>query len=454
MRGAWHGGNASIRYACITTGGIATNDIVRWREEVMNQSNKPASINQERSQLINRALILNLLRQEGICSRATLSRLSGLKQATITNIAAELIQCGLVVETGLIPGEKGRRSIGVTLNDARYKVIGISMTRDQFYVDLVGISGKVYETRSFEISQTEGPQSVLSRIRTAILQLQQDYADSELLAACLAMPGPYLEDLDRLLFVTELSGWQNFPIRAVLSEGVGMPIYVLNDAKASAFAQLWSRWQEPAVQNMAYILAGQGVGCGMISDGKLVSGQHGIAGEFGHSSIKFDGPLCECGNHGCLEKYCSLSALRSEIRDLLRAHRPSCLDAGNLHDEAIALAVRAGDPVAVQAYEHVCERLGVGVISLINQMNPGLIVLGDALVDICPERLLEVVRRCVEAGVNERIYSDLAIEINQLEGSPALLGAGAYAAQQVLANPGMLIYEADFRSGRASSEAT
>ena len=114
----------------------------------MNQSNKPASINQERSQLINRALILNLLRQEGICSRATLSRLSGLKQATITNIAAELIQCGLVVETGLIPGEKGRRSIGVTLNDARYKVIGISMTRDQFYVDLVGISGKVYETRS------------------------------------------------------------------------------------------------------------------------------------------------------------------------------------------------------------------------------------------------------------------------------------------------------------------
>ena len=233
----------------------------------MNQSNKPASINQERSQLINRALILNLLRQEGICSRATLSRLSGLKQATITNIAAELIQCGLVVETGLIPGEKGRRSIGVTLNDARYKVIGISMTRDQFYVDLVGISGKVYETRSFEISQTEGPQSVLSRIRTAILQLQQDYADSELLAACLAMPGPYLEDLDRLLFVTELSGWQNFPIRAVLSEGVGMPIYVLNDAKASAFAQLWSRWQEPAVQNMAYILAGQGVGCGMISDG-------------------------------------------------------------------------------------------------------------------------------------------------------------------------------------------
>ena len=199
----------------------------------MNQSNKPASINQERSQWINRALILNLLRQEGICSRATLSRLSGLKQATITNIAGELIQCGLVVETGLIAGAKGRRSIGVTLNDARYKVVGIRMTRDQFYVSLVGISGKMYEIRPYRIEAEETPQSILSRIRAAIGQLDQEYPKSELLAACLAMPGPYREDLDRLLFVTERTGWQNFPIHAVLSEGLEMPLYVLNDAKAS-----------------------------------------------------------------------------------------------------------------------------------------------------------------------------------------------------------------------------
>lgn len=409
----------------------------------MNQSNRLASINQERSQLINRALILNLLRQEGICSRATLSRLSGLKQATITNIAAELIQCGLMVETGLIAGEKGRRSIGVTLNDARYKVIGISLTRDHFYISLVGISGKVYELHSFDIMPAEGPQAVLSRIRMTIQQIERKHPETELLATCLATPGPYMEDLDRLLFVTKLNGWRNFPIRAVLSEGLGMPVYVLNDAKASAFAQLWFRWQEPAVQNMAYVLAGQGVGCGIVSDGKLILGQHGVAGEFGHSSIKFDGPLCECGNHGCLEKYCSLSALQAEILDLLHAQKSSCLDADNLSDEAIAQAVRAGDPVAVCAYERVCERLAVGVVSLVNQLNPGLIVLGDALVDICPERLLEIVRQGVKAGINERIYSDLSIEVNQLKGKPALLGAGAYAAQQVLANPGALIYAAD-----------
>lgn len=80
--------------------------------------------------MINRALVLNLLRQEGLCSRATLARLSGLRQATITNIIGGLIHSGLVVETGLLAGEKNRRSIGLTLNDERFQVIGVHIARD------------------------------------------------------------------------------------------------------------------------------------------------------------------------------------------------------------------------------------------------------------------------------------------------------------------------------------
>ena len=102
----------------------------------MNASNQK-SINQEKSQAINRALIIDLLRQQGVCSRATLAHLSGLKQATITNIIAECITSGFVMETGLMSGCKGRRSIGVTLNDDLYKVIGIKSHRCIFHpVDL------------------------------------------------------------------------------------------------------------------------------------------------------------------------------------------------------------------------------------------------------------------------------------------------------------------------------
>ena len=271
----------------------------------MNKTITCKSINQERSQIINRALIADLLRQEGVCSRATLAQLSGLKQATITNIIGEFIECGLVVETGLMSGCKGRRSIGVTLNDALYKVIGIRMTRRAFYISVVGLTGKVFTVEEYPIGPRDNVQNTISRIRNAIQDIRRENQGTIIPAACMAMPGPYREDRDQLLFVTELSGWQNFPIKEALMEGFDIPIYIANDANASAFAQLWYRSKEYGIHNMIYVLAGQGIGCGIITDGKLVLGQRGIAGEFGHSTIDYRGEPCECGNRGCLEKYCS-----------------------------------------------------------------------------------------------------------------------------------------------------
>lgn len=405
----------------------------------MNEALHVSSINQEKTQVHNRALVLSLLRQEGVCSRATLARLSGLKQATITNIAGELLESGAILETGLISGEKGRRSIGVTLNDEKYKVLGVRMTRKAFFVSLVGLSGKLYSVQEYGIGMREGVRPVISRIRTAIQAVIRENPRTELLAACVAMPGPYREDLDRLLFVTELEGWQNFPLRAALSEGLGMPLYVLNDANASAYAQLWYRCREPGVQNMIYILAGQGIGCGMISDGKLVIGQRGIAGEFGHNSIKYDGPQCECGNRGCLEKYCSMTALREGIAQLLRAGKPSLLTLENLSGRAIAAAIRSGDPVASESYRQICDLLATGIVSLVNQLNPGLIVIGDELAELCPDMLLDIVKQKIQRSVNPLIYSDLSIEMNHLPESPSLLGAGAYAVQQLLSNPTTLM---------------
>ena len=406
----------------------------------MNASNQK-SINQEKIQAINRALIIDLLRQQGVCSRATLAHLSGLKQATITNIIAECITSGFVMETGLMSGSKGRRSIGITLNEEHCHVIGIRMTRSAFYLCLAGLSGKPFHVQEFPIAPGEPVQTTLPRIRRAV---EDTLAQSEtkIAAACMAMPGPYHEDRDCLFFVTELSGWQNYPIRATLTKGLDLPFLVVNDANASAFAQLWYHGQEPATQNMLYVLAGQGVGCGIISEGRLVTGQRGLAGEFGHNSIDYNGLPCECGNRGCLEKYCSTLALRSRIRERLSAGEASKLQADALSTEALAHAVAQGDPVACEEYDRVCEFLSIGITNLINQLNPGIIVIGDELAEIAPDRMLATVRERVKESVHTLSPGEVAIEVNRLPGSPVLLGAAAFAAQSVLADPGKLIQEA------------
>lgn len=403
----------------------------------MNDSNHK-SINQEKSQAINRALIVDLLRQQRVCSRATLAHLSGLKQATITNIIGECITSGLVVETGLMDGAKGRRSIGITLNENRCNVIGIRMTRSAFYLCLAGLSGRPYQEQKFPIAPGEPVQVTLPRIRKAVEDMLA-HAETEIAAACMAMPGPYHAERDCLFFVTELSGWQNFPIRATLTKGLDLPFLIVNDANASAFAQLWYRGPEPAAQNMLYVLAGEGVGCGIITEGQLVVGQRGLAGEFGHSSIDFDGLPCECGNRGCLEKYCSTLALRAHIRERLTAGEASVLHAEDLSTEALKQAIEQKDPVACEEYDRVCEFLSIGVINLINQFNPGMIVIGDELAEIAPDRLLSIEQARVKESINPLTCGEVAIEVNHLPGSPVLLGAAAFAAQSVLADPGKFI---------------
>lgn len=393
------------------------------------------SVNQEKSQLINRALILELLHQEGVCSRATLSHLSGLRQATITNIVNEFIERGIVTETGLMTGSKGRRSIGVAVCDDHYKVIGVRMTRSAFYVCLSGLSGKIYEVQQYKITPKESVQTTITHIRAAIQNARSRNKETKIPAVCIAMPGPYYEDKDNLFFVTALSGWNNFPIKKALAEGLNLPIYIVNDANASAFAQLWYRSKDYGVQNMIYILAGQGIGSGIIMNGRLVTGQQNLAGEIGHTSINFNGPLCECGNHGCLEKYCSYLVLCRNIAERLQTGGFSLLDPRKITPEKIADAIRQGDTIATEEFEKVCGFLAIGIVNQINQFNPGLIVIGDELAEICPELLLSTVKKHVQNHINTGIYKNVTIEINQLKESPALLGASAIAAHHVLSDP-------------------
>lgn len=124
----------------------------------------------------------------------------------------------------------------------------------------------------YPIGPRDDVQNTISRIRNAIQDIRRENSSTHIPAVCMAMPGPYREDRDQLLFVTELSGWQNFPIKKALTEGFDIPIYIANDANASAFAQLWYRSKEYGIRNMIYVLAGQGIGCGIITDGKLVLG--------------------------------------------------------------------------------------------------------------------------------------------------------------------------------------
>ena len=407
----------------------------------MDASRLHNGINQTLQQQLNLSLILRLLWKEGLCSRATLSKLSGLQCPTISNIIQDCIQCGLVVEQGLIDGEKGRRSIGIAINGDRYRVIAVKVSRRVCSVMLMGLSGECYEKEEFAITHQENAAITIANLRTHIAQLIARNPQCQVLAVGMTAPGPFKRENEEIIFVTNLVGWEGVHLMRELKKLGNIPVFIGNDANAAASACLWKSGNQPSTADLVYVIAGYGVGSGIISHGRLLTGSLGIAGEIGHTSICYDGPKCECGNRGCLECYCSALVLERNLQSRLNAGEPSMLEqvSGRLTWEAIRAAIQGGDEMATQEFVRVCRYLAVGIVNLINQCNPSKVVVGDLLTQLAPELLLETVRTHVRSSVRPSIWENLTIELDMVEEDLILLGAGLLAVEQVLEHPAVFI---------------
>ena len=137
--------------------------------------------------------------------------------------------------------------------------------------------------------------------------------------------------------------------------------------------------------------------------------------------------------------YASMRALRGRIVEQLQNGALSRLDRGHLTANALAQAVQKGDHVACEAYRQVCSFLAMGIVSLINQLNPGKIVMGGRLAEIHPGLLLDTIYKEIESRTHSLLVGKITLEVNQLHPSPSLLGAGAYAAYQELSHPEHLL---------------
>ena len=391
-------------------------------------------IGQSEQHRLNRAIVIELLRRKKICSRADLSKASGLKRPTITNIINDFIGCGLVVEDGILSSDRGRRSIGLRVNGYQYRVIGVLVTRKYYQIGMMGLSGEMYEDKVWPIDEMDDALTIIENIKRNIKLMIDTDGDARVLSIGIALPGPYKREKGEMVFVTNLVGWEFIPVHSKLQEGFDIPVIIENDANAGAYAQYWCYNKEDASRDLVYIVAGQGIGCGIISNGEILRGATGSAGEIGHTTINCSGGKCECGNYGCLETYCSLIALEKNVEERVQKGHETSLSEGFTLNE-LGKAIQTGDPVAREEFIKACEYFAVGIVNMINQINPEKVIIGDQLIDLDSYTMIEIVRAKVKETVRPLIWESLKIELNELENNPILMGAGAVAAQRVYENP-------------------
>ncbi len=169
---------------------------------------------------------------------------------------------------------------------------------------------------------------------------------------------------------------------------MALPVVVENDANAAA----WAEWRFGAGRGETHLVCvtlGTGIGGGIVLDGRVQRGKHGMAGEFGHMIVVPEGQRCECGNRGCLEQYASGNVLGREARELARAGSPVAVpmmervggDIDALVGPVITEAARDGDPLAIELFEEVGRWLGVGLANLAAALDPGMFVIGGGVSD-------------------------------------------------------------------------
>ena len=258
----------------------------------------------------NRSRILQYLYHNGICSRAQIAKAIKLTPAAITKITAKLLAQGIIEETGDMDGDKNRRSIGLNLNCAKYHIIGVKFARSLVQIAVFDLKcNRIFLSDLPTVSEEHIPETV-ERIRDTVRQLIKD--DPSIVAVGMAVPGPYLKDEGRTALVSSMQGWRQINFIDEFSNAFSVPVFVEQDARAGALAQFLLN-PELSEGSLAYYLLGEGIGLGVIDNGTIYYGEHGTATEIGHVSIDVNGKPCDCGNVGCLERYCSANAIHEQL---------------------------------------------------------------------------------------------------------------------------------------------
>ena len=324
---------------------------------------------------MTRTAVLALLARQGPLSRGQIAERLGLSPATVTSITRRLLADGMVAEGGPRTPPAGRPSIPLTLVPDSAYAIGIQVAHEHVTGVLTRLDATVVHTFSHPFDPA-GPDAV-GRL-TDLIRAEIDDAAGQglpLLGVGVAVPGVVEPETGTLRMSVRL-GWTGMPLAAILREALGLPVLVDNDISAATATE---RLYGPGADCADFLLVaiGQGIGLGMVLDGAPYRGADGAAGEFGHLPILADGPVCSCGNRGCLETQVSTPSL------LRRAKEQGILDPGAELDD-LRLAAEGGGPAAAELLAAAGELLGRALAGSVNLLGPRLVIVIGEIAPLWP----------------------------------------------------------------------
>jgi predicted NBD/HSP70 family sugar kinase len=361
-----------------------TNKVAEMTDRSASRSKAPAprfsftnklSASNKIPRQINRNLIFNQIRTRQPISRADLARVSGLQRSTVSLIVEELLDERWIVEGSMGRLPRGRRPTFLNVNSQR-GVLALDIHPSQTTLAVTDLGGRIISQQLIPLP--EDPQKVIAAIVAAIQSIMAANAQRSFDGIGISLPGrldlndakstPGKGGTDRPIFAPNVR-WPIAQIRSRVQEATGLPVVADNVANACALSEVWFG-DSDGMHDLVVVNVSEGLGTGIFANGRILRGEGGSAGEFGHVQMDPEGLPCNCGSRGCWE---TLAANPAGLRYYAEAaHRPAP------QFEELLKLLETGDHAAQVAIERMCEALGRGMHMIASALAPSeIIVVGD-----------------------------------------------------------------------------
>jgi N-acetylglucosamine repressor len=390
--------------------------------------------NRQLIRAINRSTALNVIKAEGPISRTEIVRLSGLSPATVSEITADLIAEGLIYEKAAGDSTGGRPPILLALSQDAAYVVGLKLAEGHISAAMTDIEANILSTLTVPVAGMDDVDRAVAALAGAVEQViaQASVPRERVTGVGIGLAG-VIDTVQGLCRFSPILGWRDVPLKERVEEQIGIPVYIDNDVNTLAMAEKWFGAGQD-VQDFLVVTVGRGVGLGIVVNGQFYRGTRGGGGEFGHTVMSPDGPLCDCGKRGCLEAYVADPALVRAAREAAAQSRLGGVAPDELTVERITELAQAGDETLQEILARAGRMLGVGVANLVNIFNPALIIItgeGVRAGDLLFRPMRETIRRFAFDGLVE----DTEVVVQEWGDEAWAWGAASLVLQGIYNSP-------------------
>jgi glucokinase-like ROK family protein len=374
--------------------------------------------------------VIRSIRRGGIISRTDIARLTGWSRAKVTNEVNRMISAGYLAEVGEGLSHGGRRPRLLKLNPGLGFMLGVDIGATSLDLALADAAGRIIKRCAAAANMLDGPERTLQQVAEGGLELLRETGSrpEQVISIGVGVPGPVEFSKGVLIAPPLMPGWENFPIRGYLQETFPASVVkVDNDVNLMALGEL-NAGAGAGIDNFIFVKIGTGIGAGIVSGGQIHRGSSGSAGDIGHICAERNGPVCRCGNTGCLEAVAGGPAIAARAAAAARSGASPNLarrleaNGGVLSAEEVGAAAREGDRTAIEIIQASGQIIGDVLAGLVNFFNPSLILIGGGVANI-GNQLLASIRQAVLYRSTALATRELTINYSPLGSEAGVTGA-------------------------------